>query len=196
MQFRLVSAFAIFIGSYLPLALILAIQDIPFSWWGQSFCSFEKITTDCKFNPFNNALLSVTFITITLLSVWLSNASLDKISYPFTVTVKSSKGIPNDIINYVFPYVVSFMGISYDSPEKLLGFSVFLIWMFAITYKSGQIIMNPLFLMFGWKLYEASIDFNGQPRDIRILIKGDLSPGSYNVQKIQEFYIGQVHDDS
>ncbi|KPB60883.1 Uncharacterized protein AC510_4794 [Pseudomonas amygdali pv. myricae] len=29
--------------------------------------------------------------------------------------------------------------------------------MFAITYKSGQIIMNPLLLIFGWNLYEANM---------------------------------------
>ncbi|MBF4349385.1 hypothetical protein EAY19_25410, partial [Vibrio anguillarum] len=62
------------------------------------------------------------------------------------------------------------MGISYDTPEKLLGFAVFLLWMFAITYKSGQIIMNPLLLMFGWKIYEATVDFNGQERDVWFLI--------------------------
>lgn len=89
----------------------------------------------------------------------------------------------------MFLYVVSFMGISYEAPEKLLGFAVFLFWMFAITYKSGQIIMNPLLLMFGWRLYEAKININGQSRDVRILKRGNLTPGNYKVQTIQDFYI-------
>jgi hypothetical protein len=83
------------------------------------------------------------------------------------------------------------MGITYDAPEKLLGFAVFLLWMFAITYKSGQIIMNPLLLMFGWKLYEANISINGQSRTVRILKKGNLIPGDYKVQTIQDFYIAR-----
>lgn len=83
------------------------------------------------------------------------------------------------------------MGISYEAPEKLLGFAVFLFWMFAITYKSGQIIMNPLLLMFGWKLYEAKVNINGQSRDVRILKKGNLIPGNYRVQTIQDFYIAR-----
>ena len=190
MQFRLLSGFVIFIGSYLPLALILAVQDIPISWWDRSFCDLSNIG-DCLFNPFSNPYLSIVFIVATCISVIVANVSLKKIAFPFEGEVKSSKTIPNDIINYVFPYVVSFMGISYDSPEKLLGFSVFLFWMFAITYKSGQIIMNPLLLMFGWKLYEAKIQINGQERDVRVLKKGVLTSGNYKFQSIQDFYISK-----
>ncbi|WP_323940146.1 hypothetical protein [Aeromonas caviae] len=194
MQFRILSAFMVFIGSYLPLALILAVQDIPISWWKKPFCNFSDID-DCLFNPFNSPYLSVLFIILTCFSMVVSNLSLRKISFPFDAQVESSKAIPNDIINYVFPYVVSFMGISYEAPEKLLGFSVFLLWMFAITYKSGQIIMNPLLLMFGWKLYEAKININGQARDVRILKKGYLAPGNYRVQTIQDFYIARENND-
>ncbi|EKY4195869.1 hypothetical protein RCQ53_003138 [Vibrio harveyi] len=190
MQFRVLSAFIIFIGSYLPLALILAVQDIPMSWWSKSICDFSDLG-DCSFNPFNSPYLSIIFIVVTIVSVVVSNLSLKKISFPFNAHVENSKTIPNDIINYVFPYVVSFMGISYEAPEKLLGFAVFLFWMFAITYKSGQIIMNPLLLMFGWKLYEAKVNINGQSRDVRILKKGNLTPGNYRVQTIQDFYIAR-----
>lgn len=81
------------------------------------------------------------------------------------------------------------MGISYSEPEKLLGFVVFLIWMFAITYKSGQIIMNPLLLMFGWRLFEATITIAGHTREVRVLKKELLAPGSYKAQTVQDFYI-------
>lgn len=190
MQFKLLPGFIIFLGSYLPLALILGIQDIPISWWSNSLCDLSNIK-NCSFNPFDHPCLSLTFIITTIVSVIISNASLTKIDYPFGGEVISSKTIPNDIINYVFPYVVSFMGISYDAPEKMLGFVFFLLWMFAITYKSGQIIMNPLLLMFGWKLYEAKIIINGQEREVRVLKKGVLTPGNYRFQSIQDFYIAR-----
>lgn len=190
MQFRVISAFWIFIGSYLPLAIILAVQDIPASWWHRPLCNFRNFS-NCLFNPFSNPDLSITFILLTLISVVVSGLSLKKISFPFVIEVESSKTIPNDIINYVFPYVVSFMGISYDSPEKLIGFAVFLLWMFAISYKSGQIILNPLLLMFGWRLYEAKVQINNENREVRILKKGDLLPGQYRAQTIQEFYVAR-----
>lgn len=192
MQFRLISAFLIFIGSYLPLAIILAVQDIPKEWWGRPLCSIGGTqVTECMFNPFKNPTLSLTFLGLTFISVVVADYLFKKISYPFDIEIITAKSTSSDIINYVFPYVVSFMGISYNEPEKLLGFAVFLFWMFAITYKSGQIIMNPLLLMFGWRLHEATIMINGNTRVVRILKQGLLSPGVQKAQTIQDFYIAR-----
>jgi len=169
MQFRILPALLVFIGSYLPLAIILAVQDISISRWSLGFCNLlNEDNGNCSF-PFNHPVYSISFILICGLSVIASNYIFNKIAFPFTVEIKAFKAIPNDLINYTFPYVVSFMGISYGEPEKLLGFSVFLLWMFAITYKSGQIIINPLLLMFGWKLYEATILINNVTRQVQIL---------------------------
>ncbi len=99
------------------------------------------------------------------------------------------KATPNEVINYTFPYVVSFMGIAYDEPQKLIGFFVFLLWMFAITLKSGQILMNPLLLIFGWKLYEATIVINGVEKDVRVIKHGGLQTGQHTAQTVQDFYI-------
>lgn len=188
MQFRVFSAFLVFIGSYLPLAIILAVQDIPVNWWARSLCNVKDITT-CTFNPFSNPWLSVSFVAITSLSVLLSVMVFRRISYPFNIEVKAFKEVPNDIINYVFPYVVSFMGISYDVPNKLIGFLVFLSWMFAITYKSGQVLMNPLLLILGWKVYELEILINNERRVVKALSKGSVQLSNYSAQKVQGFYI-------
>lgn len=190
MQFRVLPAFIVFIGSYLPLALILAVQDIPVAWWQSSFCNFSSLSS-CNFIPFMNPLLSTLFLFITFISVVLSNSLLNNISAPIDARIESSKAIPSDIINYVFPYVVAFMGLSYNTPEKLLGFAVFLFWMFAITYKSGQIIMNPLLLMFGWKIYDAKVNINDNVKEVRIIKKGNLPNGDYKVQTVQNFYIAK-----
>lgn len=190
MQFQLIPGFLIFLGSYLPLAIILAIQDIPWSWWTRAVCKPHAFfSNECDFNPFSNPKLSVTFIFISIAAIVLAWSSLRKISYPFTIEIKRAKATPNEIINYTFPYVVSFMGITYDEPQKLLGFGVFLVWMFAITHKSGQILMNPLLLILGWKLYEATILINGHEKDVRVLTKNLLSPGQASAQTIQDFYL-------
>lgn len=190
MQFQLIPGFLIFLGSYLPLAIILAIQDIPKEWWSRPICTSANVAAGtCGFNPFENPVLSLTFLVVSAIAVLLAQSALRKISYPFTVEVKRAKATPNEIINYTFPYVVSFMGITYGDPQKLLGFGVFLLWMFAITYKSGQILMNPLLLILGWRLYEATIVINSTEKDIRVIKRGQLSPGTASAQTIQDFYI-------
>lgn len=190
MQFHLLPGFLIFLGSYLPLAIILAIQDIPASWWARSVCRPDVLLSGaCDFNPFTNPGLSVTFLAVSAVAVLLAWSSLRKIAYPFSIDMKRAKATPNEIINYTFPYVVSFMGITYSDPQKLLGFGVFLLWMFAITYKSGQILMNPLLLILGWRLYEATIVISGQEKDVRLLKAGPLTLGPTSAQTIQDFYI-------
>lgn len=190
MQFHIFPGFLIFLGSYLPLAIILAMQDIPAKWWSQPLCTLADIRTwNCQLIPFENSKLSITFLTIASLATFLARASLHRIKYPFEVEVKRMKATPNDIINYTFPYVVSFMGIAYGDPQKLVGFGVFLLWMFAITLKSGQILMNPLLLIFGWKLYEATIVINNVEKDVRVLKLGTLDTGTHMAQTVQDIYI-------
>lgn len=190
MQFRLSAAFLIFIGSYTPLAIILAIQNIPFEWWSRPLCKLSQFqASTCAFMPFKNPVLAILLVALTISSAFLASQLFKRIAFPHRIEVVSVKAVPNEIINYTFPYVVSFMGISYSEPEKLLGFLVFLLWMFAITYKSGQIIMNPLLLIFGWNLYEANIQINGVSRTVKILKRGAFPPGGYKAQTIQDFYI-------
>lgn len=190
MQFRLISGFLIFIGSYLPLAIILAVQDIPFAWWSRNLCTWIEFKDQgCSYVPFANPKYSISFICFAILAVLLAKVSFKKLSYPFRVEVIQAKAIPNELINYTFPYVVSFMGISYSEPQKMLGFVVFLLWMFAITYRSGQILMNPLLLMYKWRLYEATISIGGHSREVRVLKQGALIPGPQQGQTVQDFYI-------
>ncbi|MBE8716535.1 hypothetical protein C4F51_04955 [Cellvibrio sp. KB43] len=81
------------------------------------------------------------------------------------------------------------MGVDYGSLGKVAGLSLFLTWLFFITFRSGQIILNPILLVFGWNLYEAKVLVNGHPRTVRVLSKSRLIPGEYHCEMIQENYI-------
>jgi hypothetical protein len=124
-----------------------------------------------------------------MLAVAATRHFLRRLSFRFAIHIKHCKAISNELINYTFPYVVSFMGITYADSQKLLGFGVFLLWMFAITYRSGQILMNPLLIVFGWRLHEATVVINDVERDVRILKKGQLSAGAQRAETIQDFYV-------
>lgn len=63
-------------------------------------------------------------------------------------------------MSYALPYIVAFMNMDYEL-EILVGLAIFLVWLFWITYKSGQIVVNPFLAAFGWKLYELTYRFTG-----------------------------------
>ncbi len=82
-------------------------------------------------------------------------------------------------MSYTLPYVVSFMSLEYHETGKFVGLTIFLFWIFLITYRSGQLILNPLLVVLGWRLYELKYSF---PADAKIytgraLSRANLAPG-------------------
>ena len=186
MQFRLMSALLVFLGSYFPLAVILALQDIKQEYWRLDFCWHFR---DCVLPIGNHPYLAIFGVLMTLSCLLLTICVLRRLRYKYTIIITTSKPIPSELISYSFPYIVSFMGVDYGSAGKVAGLFVFLIWLFLITYRSGNIIMNPVLLIFGWNLYEAEATINGHKRVVRMLSKVVPKPGKYLCQDIQGSYI-------
>jgi len=159
MQFWKLSAFTLYIGSYLPLSLILLAQDLDLQVMSSGLCSrTEFARADCQL-PLQHPVWSISACVIALLCMLASLAALRLVKPKHRITVIESKHIPADLINYVIPYVLSFVSLDFASPTKLIGFAVFFLWIFWITYRSGQIIMNPILIVFGWRLYEVKFQY-------------------------------------
>lgn len=90
---------------------------------------------------------------------------MKRLSAYSSLDVVDSKSVPNDLINYVFPYVVSFMGLDLGVDGKFYGFMLFIILMFIITYRSGQILMNPFA---GFRLAAVRVEYrDGRAQALR-----------------------------
>lgn len=192
MQFRLMPALIVFLGSYFPLALILALQDVRQSTWDRGICTTLQ---SCSLPELGHPWLSASVILVTCGCLLITFTILGKLRYKYPVSVLESKAIPSELISYSFPYIVSFMGVDYGSAGKIAGLAAFLAWLFLITYKAGQIIMNPILLVFGWGLYEAKVAINGHTRTVKILSKNKLPPGRYHCEDVQGSYITRGASD-
>lgn len=161
MQFRLPVAIIVFLGSYLPLSLILLAQDYNYALLGRPICwNFFAPGSRCTV-PLYNPRYSVGIFLVCLLCFGLTIAALASTRAKRPIVLQEAKYVPAELMNYTLPYVVSFMSISYQDTGKFVGLVIFLSWMFWIVYKSGLIIMNPLLIAFGWKLYQVSYNFPG-----------------------------------
>lgn len=186
MQFRLLPAFLVFLGSYFPLAIILALQDIKQEYWELEIC---RNVNNCVLPSNNHPFLSLLIVCLTFACLVVTVQILRGLRYKYPVTIVSLKPIPSELISYSFPYIVSFMGVDYGSTGKIAGLAVFLIWLFLITYRAGYIIMNPMLLILGWNLYEAEAKINGHKRVIKLLSRNSPLPGDYLCQEVQGSYI-------
>lgn len=174
MKIKPLPAILLFLASYFPLSLILLLQDVSEASWSTPFC--RSIHT-CGLPDLLNATRSLSLFGVCLISLVFFLIVMKMIPADHDLTVKEAKPAPNDLINYVFPYVVSFMGLDLGSSGKLYGFLVFLGWMFLITYRSGQILMNPLLIAAGWQLHEVTVRIGRSDRAGFALARGPVNPG-------------------
>jgi hypothetical protein len=189
MQFRLLTAIVVFAGSYLPLSLILLVQNLDLTALDRGVCGTPGWNS-CEF-PFHNPVLAFGLFLVTLVCFGVTLLALKAVRPNQDITVTEADYVPTDLMNYTLPYVVSFMGIDYHDTGKLLGFLVFLGWMFWISHKSGQILLNPLLIALGWRLYDVTYHFAGSAdaHKTKALVHGYLEPGDYKQAPIQDIQI-------
>jgi hypothetical protein len=188
-QFRFLPALVVFVGSYLPLAVILLAQNVNFGVFGGAFC-WPVGKESCQ-SPLRNPTLSLGFLLLTLTCFVLTLAILKLVKPTQQIVVLESKYIPVDLMNYTLPYIVSFMSVDYGDAGKYVGFLVFLAWMFWITLRSGQIVLNPVLIALGWRLYEVKYRFasTDNVHVTRALTKADLSAGPAKQWPVQDIQI-------
>lgn len=159
MQFRLITSFIIFTGSYLPLSLILLAQNFDYAALDKPIC-WAFWASNCTLPLKNPGLaLSIFFACVACFMVTLLVLALVKPKHEIVVT--SASHVPADLMNYTLPYIVSFMSLDYQEPGKFVGVLIFMAWMFFITHKSGQILLNPVLIAFGWRLYDLTYRYAG-----------------------------------
>jgi hypothetical protein len=176
MEMRLFPALILFLGSYFPLSLILLIQDVKETSWKEPLCRVAELSS-CHFPELANPERALGLLGICAFSLVIFMWLMKRLSGYSTLKVVDSKSIPNDLINYVFPYVVSFMGLDIGIDGKFFGFLLFIGLMFLITYRSGQILMNPFLLVAGWQLYELNIVTERHKRCVKALSNDPVHAG-------------------
>jgi hypothetical protein len=192
MQLRKTSAFALYIGSYLPLGLVLLVQDLDPEAVKAGFCvPSDWSAAGCR-SPLLHPWWSFGTVGLGAACLLLTLWTLGAVATPNRIRIVEAKHVPADLINYAMPYIVSFMGLDFASPTKLLGFGVFFLWIFWITYRSGQIVMNPILIVFGWRLFEIKYSYlqSGDQLVGRALSREEVEPNrTYRRGSLQDVMV-------
>lgn len=179
MRPRILVAALIFLASYAPLAIILALQDLDLTILKHPICrDWANILGNCAV-PLKHPIIAMVPVVVCLLCVLVTLVALNQVQPRSPIVIKSARHVPADLMNYAFPYIVTFMSLDYSDLAKLLGFATFLAWLFIITLRSGRLLMNPVLTVFGWQLYEVGFTYaGGSPAEHAgvALVKGDLEP--------------------
>jgi hypothetical protein len=189
MEFRIGTAAIVFLGSYFPLSLILFAQNFQYPMLSRQFC-WTLRQGQCEI-PLGAPIFSISMVALTLFCLIVTIFSLNIIKPTQDIEVVSAKYIPTDLMNYTLPYIVSFMSIEYSDTGKFVGFVVFLLWIFWISHRSGQIILNPVLIALSWRMYEVEYKFPGSDakQSGKALAHGHLTAGPFKQSLVQAIQI-------
>ena len=194
MQLRIYAAALLFVGSYFPLSLILLAQDINYSAFSDA-TNNVALGLGCS-TILKNPNFSIPIATFSFVCFILTIVVLQLATPKTLIKLTDAKHVPADLMNYTLPYVVSFMSFDYQETGKFVGILIFLGWMFLISHRSGQVILNPLLIVFGWRHYELKYVFAGDDREFRgqALSKDVLEPGMHCKQSaVQDILVLRVN---
>jgi len=126
----------LFLSSYFPMFLILFIKN------------------------FYNLYITIVFILVSLYSIfWLSLLVYDskKDKGKETYHVLNYEDKTTQSLNYLAPYIISFLGFNLDKWQDWTVLVIFLALIFAVYVNSNLIYMNPLLSCVSRRIYQVEV---------------------------------------
>lgn len=149
----------IFITSYYPLFLILFIRDI-----GSLTATVPFGLPSWDVNVSYWALFGITISSFcTLFTGQIMRSLFTKSEGADEILITKVKAVRGDMINYTLPFLIGLFAFDYKSWQSILSLIIFLVFMFAFSRKDKIILLNPMFLLMGIRLYDIDYKKVGQP---------------------------------
>lgn len=161
----------IFFSAYSPLALIFVIKDFNF-------------TTSKPEHPH----VSFVILGVALLSVLILWIVIRTIKKGFYITIEGAGNCSSELLSYTLPYIVSFLEIDLGKPQDVLAFCFFMLLLCFLSIKTKIIFLNPVLVLFGYRLYDVKFKENNISKRGNFLSRQELLIGSsYKIRKISDF---------
>lgn len=163
----------VFITAYYPLFLILLIRDIS----DQKSEGLNIGLVDSSYYVSEWALgLFLLSSFVSLFAAYLVRKNLTYQEGGVAINVLCSKQLHGDMLNYTLPFLMGLFAFGYENWQSVTALLVFLVFMFAFVSKDRVILLNPMFLLMGIRLYEMNYSEvgNSSNKTKRVLCLGEL----------------------
>ena len=141
MKLRFLPSLLMFVSSYFPLALIFIIKDL------------DEATLHPG-HPIPAAIIAV--LVLIACAVVLRAARKIESGVPVKITKVSSKS--GDMFTYTIPYMISFYNFNLGDWKTLLSLFVFMSLMFALSYRTQNVFINPVLALARYGLYDCQFE--------------------------------------
>ena len=124
----------LFLSSYFPLFLILAIK-----------------------NWFNCYMTLILIIVSTYSLVWIGIISISKKWTVESYNVLKVENRTQESLNYLIPYIISFIGFDLNKWQDWGVLAILLAILFVVYLNSDLLYVNPMLLFFKYKIYKIEV---------------------------------------
>ncbi len=138
MKLRFIPALLIFLSSYFPLALIFIIKDLD----GYTFLPQHLEVA---------AAVAIVFFGSCVFVV----VAAKSIRGGLEVRILKVSNKSGDMFTYTIPYMISFYNFNLGDWKTLLCLLVFMGIMFLLSYKTQNMLVNPVLALAGYGLYDC-----------------------------------------
>ncbi|HWQ93504.1 MAG TPA: hypothetical protein VN673_17695 [Clostridia bacterium] len=150
---RFLTGILLFLSSYAPLGLIMAVQDF----------KMDK-------KAFEHPTAVGIVLTLSLLVIVIPFALLRRLKGGKVYTIARISNKTGELVNYALPYLVTFVGLRLSDPTAMISFGIFMLLFCALTLKTQALWINPLLALCGYRLYEVDLTSHGAPSKTVMLI--------------------------
>lgn len=176
---RKTTLFALFLVSYIPLFLILAIQNI-----NDKVVDASKNVLPISEVLWNNslpiALIGISVISFLYYIFFTAMNSKGGFRNPKKITKIKNSGV--EYLSYLATYIIPFMGVKFDSWNNTIA-TIFLFLVIGFIYtKTNLLYANPTLALFGYYINLATFE-DGE--EITIISKGKIKKNnSYKYKEL------------
>ena len=161
-RFKFLWALLVFISSYFPLAIIIIIKDL-------------NVTCHSVFEH-PRAVAAILLVTAFAVFVtWRTAHSFQQGGLPVKITKKSYKS--GDLFTYTIPYMISFYKFELNDGKMVACFLVFIALMFALAYRTQNLLVNPVLALCGYHLWDCQFQEGKRDYSALLLSKEEFQIG-------------------
>ena len=168
----------VFISSYYPLFLILLLRDMS--------NKEKEIELFFEGSGYYVSCIAVLFFTVSSVAFLVSAKLMRKLlvsqSGGRKVIISKCHQVRGDMLNYTLPFLIGLFAFDYSGFQSIASLIVFLFFMFLFARNERVVLLNPMLLLVGIRLYHAeykefSTAYTGSKS---MLVYGELVVGNAN----------------
>lgn len=179
----------LYLASYVPLYLILILKNALLKFENRGW-NFKNIIFFNSLDDFVIVILAF-FTMVSIGYIIYQTNELKKYQKNTYKILKVNNFSSDSILNYISIYILTFIEFDLNSLSNIVTFVFIIALLGVISIRYDDLYINPTLLLWNYKVYNLTIEKNGNKIEMIVLVKGNIYDNTeievYNSSKKYKF---------